>query len=272
MLPINFHKTFIPERRLIAALLEYASLGKAGTLLEMSEDTGIPTGKSSGKMPAILDYCRGMGLVVVTKGQAQKKKPVLTPFGEAAILNDKYLGEPLSQWLAHFNLCRSDIGAKVWHQVFAKGKGSLGIYFTPEQLENYLTAYYGDKKSRTGPLLAMYSDDAALGRSKIVSIEGKKVSRHRAPIISSWATAYSALVLDLVETYFPEQTQVTLTDFARKTNFLDVCHWQDVEINTAFAIIEAKRYITFDRQIRPWIIEKRASSQTVWPKIYDDIA
>ena len=30
MLPLNFHKTFIPERRLIAALLEYAALNKQG--------------------------------------------------------------------------------------------------------------------------------------------------------------------------------------------------------------------------------------------------
>ena len=38
MLPINFHKTFIPERHFIAALLDYAALGKAGTLQEISGD------------------------------------------------------------------------------------------------------------------------------------------------------------------------------------------------------------------------------------------
>jgi hypothetical protein len=53
MLPLNFHKTFIPERRLIAALLEYAALNKQGDYQNISKETGIPMGKSSGKVPAI---------------------------------------------------------------------------------------------------------------------------------------------------------------------------------------------------------------------------
>ena len=63
MLPLNFHKTFIPERRLIAALLEYAALNKQGSYQDIASETSIPMGKSSGKVPAILDYARGMGLV-----------------------------------------------------------------------------------------------------------------------------------------------------------------------------------------------------------------
>ena len=49
MLPLNFHQTFVPERRLITALMEYAASGQEGTLYQMSEQTGIPMGKSSGK-------------------------------------------------------------------------------------------------------------------------------------------------------------------------------------------------------------------------------
>lgn len=273
MLPINFHKTFIPERRLIAAFLEYAAIGGEGTLQEMSEETGIPTGKSTGKMPAIIDYCCGMGLVVVKPGsKKQHKKPVLTKFGEAVVINDKYLGEPLTQWLAHINLCRSDIGTKVWHKVFAQGRDVLGVSFSSEQIEDYLVSYFGSGKKRTGPLLSVYSDDAALGRAKVITVAGENVIRHKAPILASWAVAYSAIILDLMESFFPDQTQVTLTDFTQKTYCFDVCLWEDTDIKTAFSLIENKGFIALDRQIRPWLIEKQVKSRAVWPRIFDDIA
>ena len=60
-LPVTFHQTFTPERAHIAALLRYAASGKTGTDPEISAETGIPTGASSRKVPAMLDYCQGMG-------------------------------------------------------------------------------------------------------------------------------------------------------------------------------------------------------------------
>ena len=46
---LNFHKTFIPERRLIADIL-IMQLRVQGNYQEISSDTGIPMGKSSGKV------------------------------------------------------------------------------------------------------------------------------------------------------------------------------------------------------------------------------
>ena len=56
MLPINFHKTFVPERRLIGELLHYAALGKEGDYQEISSETGIPMGKPN---PARNPRCHG---------------------------------------------------------------------------------------------------------------------------------------------------------------------------------------------------------------------
>ncbi len=66
-LPVTFHQTFLPERAHIAALLKYAAGGKTGTDQEISADIGVPTGQSSGKVPAMLDYCAGMGLLTVER-------------------------------------------------------------------------------------------------------------------------------------------------------------------------------------------------------------
>jgi hypothetical protein len=70
-------------------MLRFAASGREGDYQFISAATGIPTGSSSGKVPAILDYCRGMGLIRLT-GQERSaiKKPELTPFGRVVLLED----------------------------------------------------------------------------------------------------------------------------------------------------------------------------------------
>lgn len=273
MLPINFHKTFIPERRLIAALLDYAALGKEGNFIEISSETGIPMGKSTGKVPAILDYARGMGLIeLVNKKASSKKKPVLTSFGKVVYWEDKFLGEQIIQWLAHMNLCRSDIGAKTWYEVFAKGRNTLGTNFTRRQLEDYLISVCGAGKDRTGPLVSAYTEDAALGRSRVLAVAGEKVTRKKAPILDAYAVPYSAYILSLLEAFFPGQGQVTFSDFNSTTLWFDVCLWNQSDIEYVFSLVEQKGYISIDRQMHPWVIEKKAMADEVWPHICDDMA
>jgi hypothetical protein len=273
MLPVNFHKTFIPERRLIAALLDFAALGKRGTLKEISAETGIPMGEYNGKVPAILDYAKGMGLIELdNKKGSSIKKPVLTSFGKAVYLEDKFLGEKMVQWLAHMNLCRNDIGAKTWNAVFAKARNILGTSFTKRQLEDYLTGVCGPGKDRTGPLVLTYTDDAALGRAGVLAAAGDNLTRKKAPVLDEYAIPYSAYILCLMETFFPGQGQVTSTDLNGKTLWFDICLWNQSDVEQVFSIVERKGYISIDRQMQPWIIEKNALADEVWPHIWDDIA
>lgn len=272
MLPVNFHKSFVPERRLIAALLEYAALGKEGTLQEISADTGIPMGKYNGKTPAIIDYSRGMGLITVSRGgQAGAKKPLLTAFGKIVYLEDKYLGEEIIQWLVHMNLCRSDIGAAAWRSVFADSRQILGSNFTKQQLEGYLIEIFGDGNDRTGPMILAYSEDAALGRAGVLKHQSDLLSRKKAPLLESYSAAYAAYILHLLEIFFPEQSQVTLSDFNTLAKWFDVCLWSQADIEHLLSIVERTRYIGIDRQMHPWILERRAWADDVWPVIFDGL-
>lgn len=273
MLPVNFHKTFIPERRLLTSLLDYAAQGKQGSLGEMSQETGIPMGKSSGKMPAILDYAQGMGLLEVESEKGSSvKRPCLTAFGEVVHSEDKYLGEVAVQWLAHLNLCRNDIGAKTWHAAFGTGRRTLGSVFTKQQLEDYLISVCGPGKDRTGPLVLSYQDDAAFARAGVLSADGDELNRKKAPVLAAYALPYSAYILGLLEVYFHGQQQVTFSDFNQMTFMFDICFWSQTDAEEVFTELERKRYITIDRQMYPWIIEKNAMADDVWPHIFDDLA
>ena len=271
MLAVNFHQTFIPERRLIAALLEYAALGKEGTLQEVSADTGIPMGKSTGKVPAMIDYACGMGLIELETGAKRSiKKPVLTEFGRTVYLEDKFLGEEIIQWVAHMNLCRSDIGALAWNAVFA-GKSTLGSSFTKKQLEDYLINIFGAGKNRIGPMISTYTDDAALARAHILYLDGENIRRKKAPLLDSYSTTYSAFILTLMDTFFPGETQVTVSDFQSITHWFDICLWNQWDIEQLLSLVERKGYVSIDRQMQTWIIEKRSTAEEVWLHIWDDM-
>ncbi len=280
MLSLNFHQTFIPERRLIGDLLEYAALGKQGSYTEIAEETGIPMGMVSGKVPAIMNYAKGMGLIDIAKSTYTKGyAPNLTSFGKVVYLEDKYMGEQIVQVIAHMNLCRCDIGAKAWHALFAEGV-SLGDTFTKAELEEYLTVRFGagNKRGRIGPLVSTYTDDAALARTALLRVPGDTVNGdlvitlNKAPIFDAFTRIYAAYITELLELFFPMQAQVALTDFIETTKWFNICRWANKDIGLFFEQLERKGLISVDRQRQPWIIEKKFTAEKLWPEIFIDLA
>lgn len=272
-LPINFHRSFKPERRHLGALLRYAALGRQGTLQEIAAETGIPTGKSSGKVGPTLDYATAMGLIEPMEGRPEAvKRPVLTPLGRVVYSGDPHLGHELTQWLVHMNLCRGDLGAAAWHAVFALGRQELGSSFTRLRLEAYLVERFGSDNQRTGPLVTTYTDDDALGGARILVDQGDKLVRRKAPALDAYSIAYSGMILALMEAHFPCQGQVTFSDFNDQTRWFDICLWDQADLERVSLAVERRGCVTVDRQRRPWILEKNAAADNVWPRLYDDLA
>ncbi|MGQ9681554.1 MAG: hypothetical protein ACUVX9_03345 [Anaerolineae bacterium] len=268
MLPINFHRTFVPERRHLSALLHYAALGRSGDYQQISAETGIPMGQSSGKVPAILDYARGMGLVECSR-EKRALKPQLTPLGRAVYGNDRALGTKLTQWVLHLNLCRKDIGSLLWHAAFAEGSRALGRRFTREEMESYLVGRFGPGRDRTGPALRTYLDEAALGRAGVLTASGRVFERRSAPLQPEYAVGYSALALALMDALFPNQSQVTLAALAEQSLWFDACLWDSDQQDELCLLMERKGYVAVDRQLRPWLLERKAAATEVWLHVYD---
>ena len=60
---LNFHQTFKPERQYISGLLSEIECCNGLDIQEISNQTGIPTGKSSGKVEPTISYAEYMGLI-----------------------------------------------------------------------------------------------------------------------------------------------------------------------------------------------------------------
>ena len=114
---VNFHKTFAPQDSYLSKLLELASDGYSGTKEDISEITGIPTGKISGKVVPHILYAAFMGLI---RYQLEKGSYTLslTPLGKTVLENDKYLFEDVTKMICHYNLCDKEQGAFIWSFVY----------------------------------------------------------------------------------------------------------------------------------------------------------
>jgi hypothetical protein len=272
-LPKNFHETFIPERQYIHALMRFAASGKSGNILEIASETGIPTGKSSGKVQPTIHYCIGMGMIQLTpQKQAAIKKPELTPFGRIVFLEDPFLKEHVTQWIAHFNLCNPLIGAEIWYQVFFKGFQSLGNSFSRTQLNDFLCLMNGvNHKKIIGPLVRMYEDDAAFKICGALSSSGDEIHKNPAPISNEFAKAYGAWLLQLLADHFPNNPQVTVTDLENKAGWQTIPSWTISDIHLVLEIIEQKGILEVDRHMTPWILYPTANLEKIWMCIYDDL-
>ncbi len=272
-LPRNFHRTFKPERQYITAMLRFAASGAEGDAQAMAAATGIPTGASTGKVPAILDYCRGMGLIRLG-GQERSavKKPELTPFGRSVLLEDPYLKTGLSQWIAHLNLCSPMTGADVWYQVFFKGAQSLGMTFDRSKLESHLSLVYGvDKSGLIGPLVGMYQEEAAFSACAALTSSATTITRRPAPLNDEYGYAFGAWMLQLMTDHFPKQGQVSTTELDAQAGWRTIPGWDVGSHQRALALVERKGQIEVDRHMEPWLLRPKMSAESAWKRIYDDL-
>ncbi len=269
----NFHRTFKPERHYITAMLRFAASGAEGDAQAIAAATGIPTGSSSGKVPAILDYCRGMGLILLSgHGRSAVKKAELTPFGRSVLLEDPYLKSGLSQWVAHLNLCGPRTGADVWYQVFFRGTQSLGMAFERSKLELHLSLIYGvERAGLIGPLIGMYQDEAAFSACGALSESAANIVRKSAPINDEYGYAYGAWMLQLLVDHFPKQSQISITDLDVRAGWKTIPGWDVSSHQRVLALVERKGMIEIDRHMTPWLLRPRISAESAWKSIYDDL-
>ena len=272
-LPRNFHKTFKPERQYITALLRYAAAGKEGDFQAIALATGIPTGKSSGKVPAILDYCRGMGLLrLMGKERSSIKKPVLTPFGRIVLLEDPFLKTGISQWIAHLNLCSPINGADVWYQTFFVSTPALGMKFPRAKLESHLSIVYRTETGGIiGPLVGMYEDDAAFKMCGALYEVGGVLTRRVAPIADELGRGYGAWLLQLLNEHFPSQHQVSITELDAAAGWRTIPGWDLASVQRVLELIEIKGLIGIDRHMEPWLMQPQSSCEDAWKHMYGDV-
>jgi hypothetical protein len=253
--------------------MRYAAAGKSGDYQQIAEDTGVPMGSSSGKVPAILDYGKGMGLLTLNGDKPSSvKQPVLTTFGRMVLQEDPFLKHEITQWVCHFNLCSPYRGAEVWYISFFSGKQILGMHFNRDDLEIHIQNSLNITNSNLiGPLIGTYEDDASFAICGALRQNGNNVIRKPAPISEEIVYGYGAWLVNSAETHFPKQKQISILDLNEKAGCRDIPGWNVENFQNMLLLLESKGILNVDRHMEPWLLNFKISSDQAFRLMYDDL-
>ena len=130
---LEFHETFQPEMPYIAKILKLSSENYTGTKFEMSDVTGIPTGKQKGKVAPHIRYAHCMGLIDYSLDHSAYSL-WLTPLGEEVFVQDPHLHEDLSRWICHYGMTRRKSSAPQWEYLIHLAHPGFGEKISQERL------------------------------------------------------------------------------------------------------------------------------------------
>lgn len=280
-LPINFPTDFLPDRRLITDLLAFAIEGRAGTKEEISEITGIPTGKSSGKVEPMIHYASGMGLITAAKeNQTWKLEP--TTIGALIFSEDTFLSEMQTLWLLHLLLCRryglsepSNGIAVAWFELFTSEQLRRLESFTLEGYQKILAQKVGEfgyVKGLAALVVRSYFTDNCWALAKVFKKQSTdKYQFLKAPVEKEMLPVYSVYLYLLWDDLFSNEKQLSLDEFAEQTCFFKVTNWNETDINIWLNYLSDSGAVQIDRYTGVPILLRLQDTQQVIEGLYSEL-
>ena len=268
---LSFHQTFVPERNCLSSLMKFASQPIEADTEVIAEETGIPTGESSGKVEPTINYGKGMGLLDVSRGQVKKWQLQLTPLGKIVLLEDQYISEGFTQWILHLHLCRRNGGAEAWHAVFGDSAIELGSSFSEESLKTFLITKFGNRSNLVGPLLRMYTSEASFVKCGALVEDGSSLKRESAPCVKTHFPGYFYMFSVLWDNLFCGEQQVAYEAFERKTRYFASMNWSISQINSFLDQLADDRLAKIDRQTGSPIILRLSSTDSALHDLYSNL-
>lgn len=283
-LPLNFPQTFLPERRLLAKLLAFAAENGRGDKTFIGEQTGIPTGRDTGKVEPMIYYCQGMGLVTAKRNAGEWQLGV-SALGRVVLQEDPYLGEPHTLWLLHLLLCRRlgltslALGvADAWFALFAESRFRLGANFSQQDFLQFLLERHGEKtymKSLAGVVIRAYLEDSCLGMIAALRQQGSgqdaMIQRHSAPAERSYYPVYAAYLYLVWDALFAGENQLALDRLARESRCFVLMGWDDATINRWLEWMVDMGLIQLDRYTGTAMLLRLRTTAQVVSAIYSEL-
>lgn len=284
-LPLSFMQDFKPERMLIAKLLAFVRDDGSGDKHYISNQTGIPTGQSSGKVEPMIYYATGMGLIESRK-KGNEWQLTLTDLGNVVLREDPFLSERVSLWLLHLMLCRplaEDSSKQVgvvppWYNLFIEGVTRMGASFSAEDYLAFMRECFGDSSNRKGMvnlILKSYIEDSCLGltRALRVSLSGNEeiYARNPAPKDIEFYPAYTAYLILLWEQLYPKREQLQLDEFFQRAGVLTALNWSQNDAKAWLDWAADHGILQLDRQTGQTLALRTASLTVVLASIYSEL-
>ncbi len=262
---LNFHQTFPPTKEYIMRLLEVCD-GTPRTKEELSSMTGIPTGKSSGKVEPHIAYAEYMGLLADTRLDG-KHCLNLTSLGLAILNEDPGMQEKVSIAVCHARLTSMFGGALLWMAMFKKI-----LYKYPKGISDPLLAdelaKVFEQPVKTGPFNSSY--DGMFSGLSLIERDNNKLILRNAPINKELLFVYAYALLYEWENKYPGNSEIT----SNEINSMAMAPTFGFSESTFYSILEElsiKGILHFNRQLAPYTVVKQASSETIISRLYSEL-
>ena len=265
---LKFHETFQPETGYIARILELAANHFSGTKYDISERTGIPTGKQKGKVEPHIKYATFMGLI-----NYQYDKGVytlsLTLLGEVVYSEDRFLHESLTRWLCHYEISRKLDGAPQWEYIVREGHSGFLATNSTEHHVQKANALFGTN----------VSSEELFGVVKRSYLEGffselnylkwddhiKYIEHNESPEL---LCVYAYALLDSWSHLLPQKQEITITELHHSLQLGEVFNLSDESVDSILNDLEYEGMLRLNRQLFPATVIRFESEQELISKLY----
>ena len=267
MYHLNFHQSFAPETESIIRILSLAN-SKVGFLTkeEISEQTSIPTGRSSGKVEPHIYYAAAMKLITFEKSSG-KYKCELTILGEVLLLEDPYLVENLSKFLLHNMLVDSYSPAVLWSYLFNEFMTKDMSTFTNDQIQNAIERKFAANVNLT-PFRTCYTSDLSFGSLNLIKIEDKEYRLNPHQLKRENLYAYAYILLSKWEEFLANRTEITLDEVVGILNFGRSFIWNEKQTLDALDLMQDIGLVKLNAQLSPVTIIKNQSAEYCMKNLY----
>lgn len=267
---LEFHETFLPESAYIASILKLASEGFSGTKYEISEQSGIPTGKQKGKVEPHIKYAKFMGLTDF-RCENSVYDLSLTPLGEEVLAEDPYLHEELSCLLCHYEMTRRKSGAPQWEFLIHNAYPGLEVKLSEERLFT-LAGTWCDvpNESMRKKVFSVVKGSYMKGCFEKLSFLTWKndIEFHEQPERSDLIFVYAYALSDSWDRLFPDKREITISDLKNEIGFDRIFGFNEDESNSVIDSLAFEGILTVNRQLFPATLIRTSDTGSIISKLY----
>ena len=273
---LNFHLTFKPERQYLSSLLSEVVACSGHDVQEISYLTGIPTGKSSGKVEPMICYAEYMGIITKEKsnGLYTLKR---TALGECIVIEDNGFLEKLSLLALHTMLVRPFTGAELWAHIFNSVFPKYRNKLTQKQFNKEIELQFGTGV-KLAPFFGCYQD--LMSPLNMLHCDEETIEIRPAKLDSDFIFLYAFVLFQywnewlkyaaVEDTQLASEKEITAVHLS-KIGFRNPFGWNEAEEYQALEMMANKGIIVLNRQMVPFSIRKAVEINTVIERLYSEL-
>lgn len=264
---IEFHKTFQPQDTYITKILELAAQGYSGTKEEISTVTGIPTGKTSGKVIPHIRYAAFMGLINYEK-EGGKYSLSLSRLGEVVYREDKYLYEKITKLICHFNICDKEKGALIWSFLYNQLPNKLDDDIGNAFISSKANEFFG--RSVEFSVVKKAYTEGFWQNTRLLNWE-ENLHMNSQFFSNDCKYVYAYTLLSAWEYYLPDEREISVS------RLTDILKWDrrlgfdETETLNVLDEIASEGIITINKQLHPCTIIRIEEADNILNKLYNTL-